>query len=149
MKLKAANLKKVGNQTTVVASAIGGAALSRGASGLIPNSGIYGKIAIAGLAIFGAASISGTGTGADAAKGALIGMAIEQAGEVVIDAVQPVVAPLLEGESSALKEFGKRTVGLAGGYEYAQYGPAHETRGQESLGNAYANHRVGNALMIG
>ncbi len=147
MKVKAASLKKVGDVSTTIAGGVLGAAASRGAAGLIPG-GVLVKGALAALAIYGAASISGTDAGADLAKGALFGVALEQGGEVIIDAIQPLVAPILEGETSTLKEFGKRAFGLAGGYEYPATEYIQPRRPVEQLGNPYHRGNQGHSTLM-
>lgn len=137
MKVKAASLKKVGDESATFAGGFLGAAAARGASGLIgENTMIKAGLAVAGIVL--AASVTGTDTGAKMAKGAGLGIALEQGTEVILDLVQPLIAPVLDGEASALKDFGKKAFGLAGAYGYPMEYIPQEMSPARALGNPYA-----------
>ncbi|WP_291866644.1 hypothetical protein [Maribacter sp.] len=113
MKTSTPSTKKVSKTAILVGSAIPGAMFSKGVATLVPG-GKLGKLGIAVVAALGAASITGTTTGAEAARGALIGASVQQAGEVILETVQPIVEKYVDsGEPSKLKEFASKAVGLS------------------------------------
>tara|TARA_R110002074_G_scaffold86875_7_gene191854 strand:- start:21996 stop:22424 length:429 start_codon:yes stop_codon:yes gene_type:complete len=124
MDLKTPSKSKVSKTAVTVVSAIPGAGLSKIASSYIPG-GKISKLAIGALALVGAASITGTGTGSDVTKGMLIGAAIQQIGDVAIQSIQPMAANFIANrEPSKLTEAVSKFVGLSSPMAYEYYDEA-------------------------
>lgn len=120
--LKKPSQKTIVDAAVLVGSAVGGAAVSRGVFGAIPltppASGtdykkIGARVVLIALGIAGAASINGSDTVANGAKGALAGMAIQQGLDLVADfaAASPKTAALTVSTKSTDK-FAARALGL-------------------------------------
>lgn len=141
MNVKTPSSSKVSKQGVLVGSAILGATASRGVAPLIPG-GKLGKVALAAISLFGAAAVTGTTTGSDIARGALVGMAIQQTGDLAIQTIQPMVAGWVNGgDPSKLKSFIGKSVGLSSpdSFYEARYAP------QEYIEPAQiANGQLGN-----
>jgi|GEM_PF-3704996 len=130
MKVKTPSSTKVSKQGVIVGGALVGGMLSNGVAKRVPGGKIT-KIGIAVIAAICAASIQGQTTGADAARGALLGMSIEQAGSVAMEAVDGWVNT---GEMSKAKEVVGQITGLAGGYEYPPMEYIESAPVQQQLG---------------
>lgn len=143
MKVKTPSTRKISAQAIMVGSAIPGAMLSKGVAVYVPG-GKIGKLALAVVAAVGAASITGTGTGSDVARGALAGAAIQQAGEALTEMVQPTISNYVNGgEPSKIKDFLSKAVGLSSpdSFYEARYTPYIEEAPVEQLGNPYPFNR--------
>lgn len=144
MKVKTPSTSKISKQAVMVGSAIPGAMLSKGVAGFVPG-GKFGKLGFAIAAAIGAASITGTSTTSDVARGALAGMAIQQAGDAMTQIIQPALSNYVaSGEPSKLKEFVSRSIGLSSpdSYYEAQYEPPFYEEPLEALGNPFPFNRA-------
>ncbi|MFY0481657.1 hypothetical protein ACI6PS_03555 [Flavobacterium sp. PLA-1-15] len=120
--LKKPSQKTIVDAAVLVGSAVGGAALSRGAFGAIPltppASGtdykkIGARLALIAVGIAGAASISGNDAVATGAKGALAGVAIQQGLDLIADfAAASPSATALTSSTNKISQFKARTLGL-------------------------------------
>lgn len=146
MDVKSPSKSKVSKTGVMVLSAIPGAGVSKIASSYVPG-GKLGKIALGALALYGAASITGTGTGAEVSKGMLVGAAIQQVGDVVLEALQgPAANIIAKNPESKLSMAVSKFVGLSSpdsAYE-ARYTPMveHAYQAQEQLGNPIPFNRA-------
>jgi hypothetical protein len=139
MDVKSPSKSKVSKQAIMIASAIPGAGVSKIASSYVPG-GKLGKLALGALALVGASSVTGSTTGADVARGMLVGAAIQQVGDVVMETVQPYAAKFIASrEPSKLTEAVGKFSGLSSPdsfYEgrYQEVSP-YQAMGTEQLGN--------------
>lgn len=109
--LKKPSKKDVVDNATVVASAAFGAMLSNGVIGLVPVSKLTKPVlAIVGTVL--AASISGSGTGKDIARGIALGVGIANAKDVITDTIKPML-PVYTAPNAAQK-FLSNTFGMNG-----------------------------------
>jgi len=88
--LKKPSKKDVADNATLVASAAFGAMLSNGVLGFVPASKLTKPVlAIVGTVL--AASISGSGTGKDIARGIALGVGIANAKDVITETIKPML----------------------------------------------------------
>lgn len=122
----------------MVGAAIPGAMFSKGVAEFVPG-GKYGKLAVAVIAAVGAASITGSTTGADVARGALAGAAIQQGSEAISEIAQPLVSGFVSGgEPSKLKEFVSKATGLSSPDSFYTPAPLEPA----ALGNAFVQRSI-------
>jgi len=121
MKIKF-NKKNVGSEGITVATASGGALLSRGVMSLIPvnkkSTLISGGIALA--SVLAVASIEGKGHGETALRGVFAGVAIDQVVSTLTEAIKPSITEVTE-ESSKKDKFVAAMFGLNGADESQPY----------------------------
>lgn len=110
------NSKNAGSEGTTVASAIGGAALSKGAMSLVPEDKrttlIKGGVAVA--AVLALASIQGNGMTEKAIRGVLTGVAVQQGFETLADVVKPKLPVKSEDSTKSQKFIAAMFSGLNG-----------------------------------
>ena len=121
MKIKLSKKSAVSEGTTV-ASAIGGAVLSKGTMSLIPADKrsilLTGGVALA--SILAVASIEGKGTLETALRGVLTGVAVEQGVSTLSEAIKPSI-PVVTEESSKKDKFVAAMFGLNGADDGAPF----------------------------
>jgi hypothetical protein len=143
MDVKSPSKKKVSNTAIMVASAIPGAGVSKVASSYVPG-GRLGKLALGALALYGAASVTGSETKSDVARGMLVGAAIQQLGEVAMEALQgPALSLIEKNPDSKLSMALSKFVGLSSPDSFydGRYTPM-ETAPAEQLGNPYPYNKA-------
>ena len=151
MKIKF-NKKNVGSEGITVATASGGALLSRGAMSFIPaekrTALISGGIALA--SVLAVASIEGKGAGETALRGVFAGVAIDQVVSTLTEVIKPKITEVTE-ESSKGEKFVAAMFGLNGagdGEPYIIPSNAWGTPGSETTRNYGTAFTVDNVASV-
>ena len=107
---KSPNSKTIGTAAVAVGAGVVGAKVSDGIVALMPDSTAkYKKLAVAAVALLGAASVEAKTTAGTAVQASLVGMAIKQGADFVTDQLTANVAP--KDNSSKLNQFINAVVG--------------------------------------
>lgn len=140
------NKKNAASEGLTVASATGGALLSRGTKSLIPSDKrgalLYGGVALA--SVIAAASIQGNGTGEKISRGVLAGVAIEQMIDLTTELVKPSITEVTE-ESTKGEKFIAAMFGLNGAEDSSPYvipAEAWNQRKEQTSGNPFTVENV-------